>query len=738
MLLKNNLPRSTTRKFSALIFILLLSLTTFAAAAEVIKQTPAKVLAQYGRGKLLEINNQKVLLVAGTNYEMGYQQGKLLQNEVKALVERILFIVRGAEATKAKAFLQPGSIENAFERTRPFIDERYFEEMQGIADGAGIDLRDVHLANIFPELFHCSGFALFGNATKGEKLLHGRILDYMTEAGLQKYALVTIAKPAGFNNYVTVGFPGLVGSVTCMNDKQVALGEMGGSGEGSWDGTPMTFLMRKAAEEADHLQQAVDIFKNSKRTCEYYYVISDGKIPDGRGLACTSEKCDVLKPNQSHPQLPHAIEDVVLMSAGDRYEHLARLVKEKFGKIDIDYALDLMNRPVAMKSCLHRVLFSPQDLKLWVSNAVMPEETEQYAACYQPYYEYDFKKLLTIIPDTTPAGIGKVPAYIKKDIAATQQPAQPKIPDVIATVPSSIKRLYPVSTNSRTQQLLSPYRFKTDAFEYKMKFQIHTQAYDIFEISFPSAFKSDIEQNNTVYCEYFRAKGGQKRASVILLDILEGSLTVSRLIAHSLASSGIDGCIMTLPHYGPRRMPDDNLIEFMKDPNVFITSVQQAVIDVRRTARWIESQPQVDKNRIGLCGTSLGGYIAALSGGVDGGFKKIALVLAGADMPTVLTTNAREVKDIKEQLALMNLTGEKLLALLEPIEPLTFADRLKKSRILMINGSQDTIVPPACAEKLAKATGAEICWFNTGHYGMSKYLLAALGKVNAHFSGDKW
>ena len=99
MLLKNNLLRSTTRKFSALIFILLLSLTTFAAAAEVIKQTPAKVLAQYGRGKLLEINNQKVLLLAGTNYEMGYQQGKLLQSEVKALVERVLFVVRAAEAT---------------------------------------------------------------------------------------------------------------------------------------------------------------------------------------------------------------------------------------------------------------------------------------------------------------------------------------------------------------------------------------------------------------------------------------------------------------------------------------------------------------------------------------------------------------------------------------------------------------------------------------------------------------
>jgi len=738
MLFKNNLSQSAKRKFSALIFILILSLTAFTTAAEVIQQKPAKVMAQYGRGKLLEINNQKVLLVAGTNYEMGYQQGKLLPNEVKALVERVLFIVRGAEATKAKAFLQPGSIENAFERTKPFIEERYFEEMQGLADGAGIPLKDVQLANVFPELFHCSGFALFGNATEGKTLLHGRILDYMTEVGLQKYALVTIAKPTGYNNFVTVGFPGFIGSITCMNDKQVALGEMGGRGEGSWDGTPMTCLMRKAVEEADHLQQAVDIFKNSKRTCEYYYVISDGKIPDARGLSCTSEKCDILEPNQSCEQLPYAIEDAVLMSAGDRYENLARLVKEKLGQIDINYALDLMNRPVAMESCLHRVLFSPQDLKLWVSNAVMPEETEKYAACYQPYYAYDFKQLLTMIPDTTPTGVENVPAYIKKESIEQPQPTMPKIPDVTATVPSDIERRYPVSTDKHTQQLLSPYRFKTEAFEYTMKFQSSFPAYDIFEVSFPSDYKSSIEQNNTVYCEYFRAKGDQKRASVILLDILEGSLTVSRIIAHSLASSGIDGCIMTLPHYGPRRVPQEQLIKLMQDPNMFIASVQQAVMDVRKTARWIESQTQVDKNRIGLCGTSLGGFIAALAGGVDGNFHKIALILAGGDLSTVLTTNAKEVQEIKMQLSSMNLTDEKISALFEPIEPLTFANRLKNSRILMINGSLDTIVPPACSEKLAKATGAEIYWFNTDHYGMSKYLLAALGKVNTHFSGENW
>ena len=32
--------------------------------------------------------------------------------------------------------------------------------MRGIADGAGVDVQDVIVANFIPELFHCSGFAI--------------------------------------------------------------------------------------------------------------------------------------------------------------------------------------------------------------------------------------------------------------------------------------------------------------------------------------------------------------------------------------------------------------------------------------------------------------------------------------------------------------------------------------------------------------------------------------------------
>lgn len=391
------------KNFKSAVFWILLSIVMPVLAAEIIPAGPVKVVKRCGRGALLNAGGTKILLLAGTPYQMGYQHGRLLQSEVRRLNGIVLKLVASAELTHIKGY-QVGSLRQAWQRSRKFIDKRFIEEMRGLADGAGLDFNDVCLANIFPELFHCSGFALFGKATADEKMLHGRILDYMTRAGLQKFAVIIIEQPIDHYAFVNVGYAGFIGSVTGMNEKQIAIGEMGGGGKGRWDGMPMTFLLRKALEESDTLEEAVNIFRNAHRTCGYYYVISDAKIPDARGLDCTPDTFKVIDPGKAYPKLPHPVKDTVLMSAGERYQHLAAEVKHKFGTITVNDALDFMNRPVAMASCLHRVLFSPQDSNFWVANAGTDISEPNFAACYQPYYQYNFNKLLKMIPAAKVSG----------------------------------------------------------------------------------------------------------------------------------------------------------------------------------------------------------------------------------------------------------------------------------------------------------------------------------------------
>ena len=162
--------------------------------------------------------------------------------------------------------------------------------MRGIADGAGMDVQDIIIANFIPELFHCSGFALSGSATKDGTLYHGRILDYGCDWRLQEHAVLTVAEPRGKIPFVNVTYAGFVGSVTGMNAERVSIGEMGGRGMGHWDGVPMAFLVRMVLEEADTLDRGIAIFRDHPRTCEYYFVIADGKTGKAVGMEASLER----------------------------------------------------------------------------------------------------------------------------------------------------------------------------------------------------------------------------------------------------------------------------------------------------------------------------------------------------------------------------------------------------------------------------------------------------------------
>lgn len=357
-----------------------------------------KVLAREGRGALLDVDGAKVCLLAGAPDEMGYQHGVLLKESVAATVQMTLVLAQTADTIR-KENPFAGSIQDAFERTRKFTPPRYLKELEGLAKGSGLSLKSVQAANIFPELFHCSGFALAGKATADGELLHGRVLDYMTEVGFQNNMVVFICKPAGQHAFLNVGYSGFIGSVTGMNEKGVSFGEMGGRGEGQWDGVPMGYLMRMGMEEADDLDEAVKIFREAKRTCQYYYVIADGKRKQAVGLACEPDRFEVIQMGQSHPELARPVEDTVLMSAGDRYGHLVDRVKERYGRFTPDLGQWLMTRPVAMSGNLHCALFRPNTGDVWFANAGNPRKSERYQACWQPYRHLNLQRLLAMIPD---------------------------------------------------------------------------------------------------------------------------------------------------------------------------------------------------------------------------------------------------------------------------------------------------------------------------------------------------
>lgn len=356
------------------------------------RASKAATTARCGLGFLEEVNGYRVLHVKGKPYDLGYQHGALLKEHIRQNLHYLFEVkAKNAKLEFLGVEVQPRELIAKIVATqRPHMPPRFLEELKGLADGAGCSVDDILVANFIPELFHCSGFAIMNSATRDGTLYHGRVLDYSIDWQLQEHALLVVAEPEGYIPFVNVTYAGFIGSVTGMNAEHVSLGEMGGRGLGHWEGTPMSFLVRRVLEEARTLDDAVAIFRDSKRTCQYYYVVADGDENRAVGLAAHWNEFEVVRPGEAHPRLPEPTEDTVLLSAGDRYRELARRVREGRGTFDAESARHLMDCPVAMQSNLHSVLFEPRTTRLWVANA----SADGKPAATQPYFEFRLTELL--------------------------------------------------------------------------------------------------------------------------------------------------------------------------------------------------------------------------------------------------------------------------------------------------------------------------------------------------------
>lgn len=346
-------------------------------------------IASGKNGLLARCEGKLVLIVSGTPEQMGRAHGELLAPHIRHLVERVLYGVGAFDSLQNGVWFFD-TMEEIQRRTSPFIPQRYFQEIDALGQAAGVPRRDARFANLFPERFHCSGVAVRGKASRNGQVIHARVLDYMRDINLQNCAAVQVFIPEGCHAWMSLGYAGFVGTVTAMNEAGLAVGEMGGRGEGNWDGMPMSLLLRDIMERAGSVQEALQILKETPRTCEYYYVFSD-RSGDLAAVRAVPEEVLVLKPGEQHPLLPYVPEDTVFISGDERAKVLSDRLVAHFGQIDVPTMIEIIKRPVAMRSNLHNAVMTPQTLDMWVADA-----GRTTPACDEPYVRVNLKELLQL------------------------------------------------------------------------------------------------------------------------------------------------------------------------------------------------------------------------------------------------------------------------------------------------------------------------------------------------------
>jgi dienelactone hydrolase len=294
--------------------------------------------------------------------------------------------------------------------------------------------------------------------------------------------------------------------------------------------------------------------------------------------------------------------------------------------------------------------------------------------------------------------------------------------------PSTSTNVAPVATPGAVERRMvaAAGSFNGEAFVYTIQLQHVNARHKIYAVTYPSPLRTELESNNTVPAEYYvpaNLKADEpRRPAVICLHILNGNYELERMLCTFLAESGVPAIMFKLPYYGERN-PGEGRKVLARDPFLFTACLKQAPLDVRRTVDVLAARPEVDAKRIGIAGISLGAIMAAGACGVEPRLQRAALLLGGGDLLRIVS-DAREVRAIREALARLPPDQRRSLdAAIAQSDPLTHAAALRQlgqsKRLLMINASEDEVIPRACTLKLAEAAGIkeQVVWIEgAGHY----------------------
>jgi predicted choloylglycine hydrolase len=354
---------------------LLLAICVFAAPAARADDTRPFREGRSGNGELRYINDLPVLSVAGTAEEIGRQKAVLTRDVVKKLADYPrLLLEKANHKERLPKYLETGKI--MIER----LPDDYRDEMRSFARHSGINpdmgILANTLADIYRGMFSCSSLMVDAkrSATKGP--LFGRNLDFYTLGLLDKYSLVTVHQPKGKHAFVSIGFPGLFGCLSGMNDRGLALAvhEVFLSRDGApmfnRRGMPYTFCFRQILEKCATVEEAEELLRATARTTLFSLAVCDRR----HSVVLEATPFNVVARHGSegicactnHFRSP----DLMVLPWCNRYRKLIQSRKRE--KLDIADVAQKLNEVAMGRMTVQTMIFEPVSLKLHLAIGSCP------------------------------------------------------------------------------------------------------------------------------------------------------------------------------------------------------------------------------------------------------------------------------------------------------------------------------------------------------------------------------
>jgi len=371
----------------------------------------------YGLG-LLKRERVPALHLRGSPYEMGYQQGVLLRQEIRKRVESLY----------GELAWSPFPLSLLLHEARLLgIPEEFKEEMVGLAQGAGVSYTDILLLNIWPQLvaqlrsdealneilttfepwfppylairppFSTSDeptsrwvtlspratFALFGEASKSGSLFHGVEGDMAL-----KESLLILYEPEVGNAFLSLSQPGMVGVNIGLNEEKISVAYLDvPSLDSSLRGMPLPFVLRQALQYSGDLPQVLRIIASAPRTGGANVVIGDGKPASAVALELSVHHHALFEAQENYvvrtshflaPSLSAFQGEGDIRASEERYSLWGEVIWRRYGIVDLEKTIFLLSHQCEMgggwcypkkaegEEMILGVVMAASDLELWV------------------------------------------------------------------------------------------------------------------------------------------------------------------------------------------------------------------------------------------------------------------------------------------------------------------------------------------------------------------------------------
>ncbi len=224
--------------------------------------------------------------------------------------------------------------------------------------------------------------------------------------------------------------------------------------------------------------------------------------------------------------------------------------------------------------------------------------------------------------------------------------------------------------------------------------------------------------------------------TVLVFPIRAGNHVVSEALAKALVNRGYAAVWIERR----RSLFGEDDARAPGDFGAFAADLDDFVIDARRLIGWLATRPEVDADRIATAGVSLGGILAATTLAVEPRVHAGFFVMAGGGLAEILRDSQdgdvvrfrergieagafRDAEDL----------ARRARAYTDPVDPLTWADRIDPDRVLLVSARFDRVIAPERTRALWQAMGRPR-WLvvPTGHYQLVPYFWWAAGRGADH------